>query len=167
MMSHASESEFHDGPLALRRSGVLGGVAGDGDAGGGVVQGGDELRPPLEGLLLLVALLEVVTGQRQRLLDQVLGQVQVLGNAVCDAQAGVLIREQLAEQGPVPLRELAVLVVTVVCLYLHLHLHIHLHFLLWLLPSPQNAPVHVQAPLQGLSRVRLINGREGIGRATV
>lgn len=149
--------QLHDGPLPLRGGGVLRGEAGHRDAGGRVLHGRDELRPALEGLLVRgqeAPRVQAVAGQRQRLLDQVLGQVELLGHGVNDAQVGLAVREKPPEQAPVPLGEPIVLVVVAAdpdpasLLFLH-----------------TNVPV--RAALKRFSHIRLVNGREGFGRPAV
>ena len=144
--------QFHDGPLPLWRRSIFGGEAGHRDAGGGVLHGRDELRPAFEGLLLRgqeAVWVQAVTWQGQRLLDKVLGQVELLRHGVNDAQIGLVVWEELPEQAPVPLCKLTALVIVPSLL-----LFLCLQF---------NFPVLVRAVLKGFSHIHLVNGREGFG----
>lgn len=105
--------QLHDGPLPLWRRSIFGGEAGHGDAGGGVVHGRDELGPALEGLFLRGQeglRVQAVAWQGERLLDEVLSQVELLGHGVYDSQIGLVVREELPEQAPVPLCKLTAFV---------------------------------------------------------
>lgn len=154
--------QLHDGPLALWGGGVLRGEAGHRDAGGRVVHGRDELGPALEALLLGRQdgrlRIQAVARQGQRLLDEVLGQVKLLGHGVDHAQGGLVVREQLPEQAPVLLGKTAV--PSLLWLWLLL-------LVLLLLGLQSYVPALVQTLIKGFSHIHLVNGREGFGRSTV
>ena len=170
--------QLQDGPLSLRGSSIFGGIASDGDAGRGLIQRGDELSPALEALLLVRqegVIGQTVARQRQRLLDQVLRQVQVLRHRVDDTQTGVLLGQQLPQQVPVPLGKSAVptlilhlvLLVLVLVLVLLFPLLLFWFSLLTLLSCDARVsvsiPLRVQVLLKGLAHVHLVDGREGFG----
>lgn len=149
--------QLHDGPLALRGRSVLRGEAGHGDAGGRVLHGRDELRPALEALLLRGQeglRVQTVTRQGQRLLDEVLGQVKLLGHRVYHAQGGLVLREELPEQAPVLLGKLTAFDPVPSLLGV-------------LLGFQSYVPVLVQTVIKGFPHIHLVNGGEGFGWSTV
>lgn len=144
--------QLHDGPLPLRRCSILWGEAGHCNAGGRVLHGRDELRPAFKGLFLwrqACLRVQTVTWQGQSLLDEILGQIELLGHRVYDAQVGLVVREELPEQAPVPLCKLTAFVLV--------------PSLLFLLCLQSIIPVLVRAVLKGVSHIHLVNGREGFG----
>lgn len=96
--------QLHNGPLPLWRRSVLWREAGNCDAGGWVLHGWDELCPAFEVLFLRGQdrfAIQKVTRQGQGLLDEVLGQVELLGHRIYHTQIGLVVWEELPEQSPV------------------------------------------------------------------
>lgn len=101
--------QLHNGPLSLWRCSVLRGEAGNRDAGGRVLHRWDELCPTFKVLFLWrqhCVTIQKVAWQGQRLLDQVLGQIELLGHGIYHAQIGLVVWEELPEQTPVLLCKL-------------------------------------------------------------
>lgn len=113
--------QLHNGPLPLWRCSVLWGETGNRDAGWRVLHGWDELRPTFKVLFLWrqhrVAI-QKVARQGQRLLDKVLGQIELLGHRIYHTQTGLVVWEELPEQTPVLLCELLTYVLILSLLFL-------------------------------------------------